>query len=210
MSSVWGRALVASSANVKRTRGDARSCHTTAGNNTRPRGAWSKRWRPWPSPERNCRTPKDKRTKHTPRPRRTRHGDTDTPDPGIRGARRHLLAGWKQTGRRVEIPHRQARDMADGAHQGRTRAGHSRSVPRRRTIDRPPSGLRTDLTVTAAPVRRRGEEKSRCAPDGGTAEIAGVTWERVDAEDGELRACPSVDRPATPRLLDTGRPAGCR
>jgi hypothetical protein len=34
------------------------------------------------------------------------------------------------------------------------------------------------------------------------AESAGVTWERVDAEDGELRACPSVDRPATPRLLD--------
>jgi len=62
--------------------------------------------------------------------------------------------------------------------------------------------LRTDLTVTVAPVRRCGEEKSRCAPDGGTAEIAGVTWERVDAEDGGLRACPSVDRPATPRLLD--------
>jgi hypothetical protein len=29
-----------------------------------------------------------------------------------------------------------------------------------------------------------------------------VTWERVDAEDGGLRACPSVDRAATPRLLN--------
>jgi hypothetical protein len=28
-----------------------------------------------------------------------------------------------------------------------------------------------------------------------------VTWERVDAENSDFRACPSVDRPATPRLL---------
>jgi hypothetical protein len=94
--------------------------------------------------------------------------------------------------------------MANGAHPARTAAGHSLGVPAQRTMGRPPSGLRTDLTVTAGSVRRIGEEESRCAPDGGTAEIAGVTWERVDAEDGELRACPSVDRPATPRLLSTG------
>ena len=56
--------------------------------------------------------------------------------------------------------------------------------------------------MSAGPVRRFGEEESRRAPDGGTAKNAGVTWERVDAEDGGLRACPSVDRSATPRLLD--------
>ncbi|BBH66048.1 hypothetical protein ACTI_27330 [Actinoplanes sp. OR16] len=55
--------------------------------------------------------------------------------------------------------------------------------------------------MSAGPVRRFGEEESRRAPDGGTAKNAGVTWERVDAEDGGLRACPSVDRSATPRLL---------
>ncbi|GIE96071.1 hypothetical protein Ari01nite_35360 [Paractinoplanes rishiriensis] len=56
--------------------------------------------------------------------------------------------------------------------------------------------------MTAGPACRFGEEESRCVPDGGTAENASVTWERVDAEDGELRACPSVDRSATPRLLE--------
>ena len=68
-------------------------------------------------------------------------------------------------------------------------------------MDKPPSGLRTDLTVTARPASRFGEEESWRAPAGGTAENAGVTWERVDAEDGVLRACPSVDRTAAPRLL---------
>jgi assimilatory nitrate reductase catalytic subunit len=62
--------------------------------------------------------------------------------------------------------------------------------------------LRTGLTVIAEPVRRFGQGKPRRALVGGTAESAGVTWERVDAEDGDLRACPSVDRPAMPRLLD--------
>jgi hypothetical protein len=56
--------------------------------------------------------------------------------------------------------------------------------------------------VTADPVRRFGLGKPRRAPAGGTADSAGVTQERVDAEYGGLRACPSVDRPATPRLLD--------
>jgi hypothetical protein len=48
-------------------------------------------------------------------------------------------------------------------------------------------------------------EKPRRVPVGGTAENAGVTRERVNAEDGNFRACPSVDRPATPRLLDINR-----
>ena len=69
-------------------------------------------------------------------------------------------------------------------------------------MERPPSGLRTDLAVTAGPVHRFGEEELRRALTGGMAENAGVTWERVDAEDGGLRACPSVDRSATPRLLE--------
>ena len=77
-------------------------------------------------------------------------------------------------------------------------------------MEKPPSGLRTDLTVTVGPVYRSGEEESRRAPDGGTAENAGVTWERVDAEDGGLRACPSVDRLAAPRLLERRNKIGLR
>src|SRR3954470_18658504 len=103
--------------------------------------------------------------------------------------------------------------MANGAHTSTTRAGYRRGVRGGRTMEKPPSGLRTDLTVTAGPVRRSGEEKSRRAAGGGAAaegagENAGVTWERVDAEDGGLRASPSVDRTATPRLLDTKTSAG--
>jgi hypothetical protein len=64
--------------------------------------------------------------------------------------------------------------------------------------------LRTDLAVFIEPARRFGGEESRRAPDGGMARNASVTWERVYAEDGGLRACPSVDRSATPRLLDPG------
>jgi hypothetical protein len=68
----------------------------------------------------------------------------------------------------------------------------------------PPSGW-TDPTVIAEPVRRSGEGESRRVPAGGTAEIDRVTWERVDAQDGDLGACPSVDRPATLRLLERKR-----
>jgi hypothetical protein len=66
----------------------------------------------------------------------------------------------------------------------------------------PPSGLGTGPTVIAEPVRRGGEGESRRVPAGGTAEIDGGSPERVDAQDDDLGACPSVDRPATPRLLE--------
>ncbi|BCB86783.1 hypothetical protein Psuf_040960 [Phytohabitans suffuscus] len=44
-------------------------------------------------------------------------------------------------------------------------------------------------------------EEPRRASAGGAADRAGVTWERVDAEDGVFRPCPSVDRPGTPWLF---------
>jgi hypothetical protein len=104
-------------------------------------------------------------------------------------------------GREAEIPYRHAFRMASGTQPSTTRSG--RAVAR--ITAEPPSGLRTDLTVSAEPVFRLGQGKPRCVPTGGTAENAGVTWERVDAEDGDLRACPSVDRPATPRLFHAAR-----
>src|SRR4051812_9634870 len=116
----------------------------------------------------------------------------------LRAKDRWLLAGSKHTGREAVITHRHASDMASGAHPTTTRFGRVRGCIG--SLE-PPSGLRTDLTVSAGPVRRFGEEESRRAPVGGTAENAGVTWERVDAEDGGIRACPSVDRPATPGLF---------
>jgi assimilatory nitrate reductase catalytic subunit len=105
-------------------------------------------------------------------------------------------------GREAEIPHRHASVMASGAATSTTRPGLQPGGALKRTIRKPPPGLRTDLAVPAEPVHRFGKEESRRAPAGGMAENASVTWERVDAEDGGLRACPSVDRSATSRLLE--------
>ena len=120
-----------------------------------------------------------------------------------------LLAGSKHTGRGTEITHRHASVMASGAtpatrpglRSGGTWGRATGHGVRERTHE-PPPGLRTDLAVPAGTGDRSGEERPRRAPVGGTAENVCVTWERVDAEDGGLRACPSVDRPAMPRLLE--------
>jgi assimilatory nitrate reductase catalytic subunit len=87
-------------------------------------------------------------------------------------------------------------------------------VLRRHAVRKPPPGVRTDLEVFAALARRLGNhgakftaeprtvfEELRRASAGGTADYAGVTWERVDAEDGVFWPCPSVDQPGTPRLF---------
>jgi assimilatory nitrate reductase catalytic subunit len=47
-------------------------------------------------------------------------------------------------------------------------------------------------------------EELRRASAGGVADYAGVTWERIDAEQGVFWPCPSVDRPGTPRLFAQG------
>jgi assimilatory nitrate reductase catalytic subunit len=86
-------------------------------------------------------------------------------------------------------------------------------VLRRRALRKPPPGVRTDLAVLAELASQLGHgtrfladpravfEELRRASAGGTADYAGVTWERVDAEDGVFWPCPSVDRPGTPRLF---------
>jgi assimilatory nitrate reductase catalytic subunit len=86
-------------------------------------------------------------------------------------------------------------------------------VLRRHALREPPPGVRTDLAVIAELASRLGDgtrfptepravfEELRRASAGGTADYAGVTWERVDAEDGVFWPCPSVDRPGTPRLF---------
>ena len=86
-------------------------------------------------------------------------------------------------------------------------------VLRRHAFREPPPDVRTDLAVIAELASRLGAgarfttepravfEELRRASAGGTADYAGVTWERVDAEDGVFWPCPSVDRPGTPRLF---------
>ncbi|WP_442932437.1 molybdopterin oxidoreductase family protein [Micromonospora sp. NBC_01699] len=93
-------------------------------------------------------------------------------------------------------------------------------VLRRRAVRPPPVGVRTDLWVIAELARRLEDnqpqrvagagfsadprlvfEELRRASAGGVADYAGVSWERIDAEDGVFWPCPAQDRPGTPRLF---------
>jgi assimilatory nitrate reductase catalytic subunit len=102
-------------------------------------------------------------------------------------------------------------------------------VLRRKALRKPPPGIGTDLAVLAELASRLGRppgadavrangdhpagarfdsdpravfEELRRATAGGLADYAGVTWERVDAEDGVFWPCPSADRAGTPRLFE--------
>ncbi|HUF17649.1 MAG TPA: molybdopterin oxidoreductase family protein [Thermoanaerobaculia bacterium] len=47
-------------------------------------------------------------------------------------------------------------------------------------------------------------EELRVASKGGVADYYGITWERVEAENGVFWPCPSEDHPGTPRLFEPG------
>jgi assimilatory nitrate reductase catalytic subunit len=91
-------------------------------------------------------------------------------------------------------------------------------VLRRRALREPPPGVGTDLGVLAGlsarlrdSVRFSGEpravfEELRRASAGGPADYAGVTWERIDAENGVFWPCPEDSHPGTPRLFATSFP----
>lgn len=77
----------------------------------------------------------------------------------------------------------------------------------------PPAGVRSDLEVMAGLAQRLGApapfatdpaevfaELGR-ASAGGRADYAGITYERIRAEDGVFWPCPAPDHPGTPRLF---------
>ncbi|MFR9787822.1 molybdopterin oxidoreductase family protein [Streptomyces sp. MB22_4] len=75
----------------------------------------------------------------------------------------------------------------------------------------PPEGVRTDLYVLRELAARLGVRRGfpedpreafdelRAASSGGPADYAGITYERVRAEDGVFWPCPAEDHPGTPR-----------
>ena len=87
-----------------------------------------------------------------------------------------------------------------------------RVLLRRRALP-PPPGVRTDIEVLAAlarlldapgewshdPERVFGE--LRRASAGGPADYAGISYDRIVAEDGVFWPCPSPDHPGTPRMF---------
>ncbi|MBG0561151.1 molybdopterin oxidoreductase family protein [Actinoplanes aureus] len=86
-------------------------------------------------------------------------------------------------------------------------------VIRRKMALPPPPDVKTDLTVMTelAGLLGRGEfftdepravfEELRRASAGGIADYAGITYERIEAEQGVFWPCPSEDHPGTPRLF---------
>ncbi|MEA2589094.1 MAG: assimilatory nitrate reductase catalytic subunit, partial [Actinomycetota bacterium] len=91
-----------------------------------------------------------------------------------------------------------------------------RVLLRRAALD-PPAGVWTDLQILTALAGRlgRGElfrhddarsvfDELRRASAGGIADYAGITYERIAAEQGVFWPCPDEGHPGTPRLfLDT-------
>ncbi|MGH3246548.1 MAG: molybdopterin oxidoreductase family protein, partial [Trebonia sp.] len=77
----------------------------------------------------------------------------------------------------------------------------------------PPPGVRTDLEVIAALARLLGAPgrwdtdpeavfgELRRASAGGPADYAGISYERIAAEDGVFWPCPAPDHPGTPRMF---------
>lgn len=87
-------------------------------------------------------------------------------------------------------------------------------VIRRRVARRAPVGPRGDIAILGELAQRLGRgdkftfrstrevfDEFRRATAGGKADYAGITYERIDAEDGVFWPCPSEDHPGTPRLF---------
>ncbi len=96
--------------------------------------------------------------------------------------------------------------------EGTTTNLEGRVLRRRRAFD-PPAGVRTDIEIMAALAARLGcergfpvepqaifEELGR-ASAGGQADYAGISYERIEAEQGVFWPCPAPDHPGTPRLF---------
>jgi assimilatory nitrate reductase catalytic subunit len=83
----------------------------------------------------------------------------------------------------------------------------------RRRVKAPPEGVWTDNQILKALADRLGHghhftanareifDELRLATAGAAADYSGVTYERIDAEDGVFWPCPSKTHPGTPRLF---------
>jgi assimilatory nitrate reductase catalytic subunit len=87
-------------------------------------------------------------------------------------------------------------------------------VIRRRRAFAPPPGVRSDIDILKGLADRLGcgekftfanteavFDEFRRATTGGTADYSGITYARIDAEDGVFWPCPAEAHPGTPRLF---------
>lgn len=95
-------------------------------------------------------------------------------------------------------------------------------VVRRRRLHAPPGEARSDLAILAELAGRLGHgDRISADPEtvfgelgqassGGAADYAGITYARLDAEDGVFWPCPGQGHPGTPRMFldEFGTPDG--
>lgn len=87
-------------------------------------------------------------------------------------------------------------------------------VIRRRRAFSPPPGVRTDIDILCGIASRLGHgerfrydspreifDELRRASAGGLSDYAGITYDRIEAEQGVFWPCPAEDHPGTPRLF---------
>ncbi|MDT8861272.1 formate dehydrogenase subunit alpha [Alkalihalobacillus sp. MEB130] len=87
-------------------------------------------------------------------------------------------------------------------------------VIRVRKVTEPLGEAKTDWEIMCGIAKRMGKEKFfnydnprqifeelRIASKGGKADYHGITWERIDKEDGVFWPCPSEDHPGTPTMF---------
>lgn len=97
-----------------------------------------------------------------------------------------------------------------------------RVILRRRAFE-VPSGVRTDIDVLCELAHRLGRGKYfsfshprqifdelRRASAGGVADYAGITYEKIEAQQGVFWPCPTEEHPGTPRLFRQGFPTSSR
>jgi assimilatory nitrate reductase catalytic subunit len=101
--------------------------------------------------------------------------------------------------------------------EGTSTSAEARVIRIRAAVD-PPANARRDSWILVELARRLGRdqyfpfetteeifEELRRASAGGTADYAGITWDRVVREKGVFWPCPTEDHPGTPRLFEDKR-----
>ena len=98
--------------------------------------------------------------------------------------------------------------------EGTTTNVEGRVIRHRKVVD-PPAGARVDWKIICDLAARLGcadkfaysspreiFEELRVASKGGVADYYGMTWERIEQENGVFWPCPSPEHPGTPRLYE--------
>ena len=101
--------------------------------------------------------------------------------------------------------------------EGTTTSVEGRVIHHRKAVN-PPGEAREDWKIVCELAARLGHadkfpyqstreifDELRVASRGGASDYYGITWERIDQQNGVFWPCPSIDHPGTPRLYEGGR-----